>query len=77
MTTEELAELLQNVLLDAAECDEDELAEVGFPREVTELDRVQTFGEVGMLSGNAGLVVTLADGSEYQLQIVQSKRADS
>jgi len=35
--------------------------------------RVQTYDEVGMLTKDAGLVVTMADGSEFQLTVVQSQ----
>lgn len=34
---------------------------------------VQTFGEAGLLTNNCGLVVEMEDGSEYQIQILQSK----
>jgi hypothetical protein len=37
--------------------------------------RVQTFREVGMLTKNEGLVVKMADGSEFQITIVQSEYA--
>jgi len=36
--------------------------------------RVSTFEESGVLTMNAGLVVKLADGNEFQLTIVQSDR---
>ena len=35
---------------------------------------VQTFREVGMLTNDTGLVVTMKDGSEFQLTVVQSRR---
>jgi hypothetical protein len=34
---------------------------------------VQSFRATGVLSGNEGLVVRLADGSEFQVTIVQSR----
>lgn len=34
--------------------------------------RVVTYEQVGMLTGNSGLVVTMEDGSEFQITIVQS-----
>jgi len=37
---------------------------------------VETFEHSGVMTGNAGLVISLEDGSEYQLRITQSKRAD-
>lgn len=45
--------------------------------EITEwLDRPAscvTFGEAGLLTSNEGVVLTLEDGSEYQITIVQSR----
>ena len=35
--------------------------------------RVQTFEEAGVMTYNKGLVITLPDGSEFQLTIVQSR----
>ena len=34
--------------------------------------RVETFANAGVMTYNKGLVITLPDGSEYQLTIVQS-----
>ena len=35
--------------------------------------RVETFANAGVMTYNKGLVITLPDGSEYQLTIVQSR----
>ena len=35
--------------------------------------RVETYEQAGVLTYNKGLVITLPDGSEYQLTIVQSR----
>ena len=35
--------------------------------------RVQTFEEAGVMTYNKGLVITLPDGSEFQVTIVQSR----
>jgi len=40
-----------------------------------EIRRVETFEEVGMLTNDAGLVITMQDGSEFQVTIVQSRLA--
>jgi hypothetical protein len=40
-----------------------------------EVVRVDTYAEEGMLTNNAGLVVSLADGSQYQLTVVQSRES--
>jgi alpha-D-ribose 1-methylphosphonate 5-triphosphate diphosphatase PhnM len=39
------------------------------------IDRVETFEENGVLAMNKGLVVRMEDGSEFQVTVVQSKRA--
>ena len=35
--------------------------------------RVRTFEDAGVMTYNKGLVITLPDGSEFQLTIVQSR----
>ena len=35
--------------------------------------RVQTYSEAGIMTSSKGLVITLPDGSEYQLTIVRSR----
>ena len=35
--------------------------------------RIHTFSEAGLLTRDKGLVITLPDGTEYQLTIVQSR----
>lgn len=35
--------------------------------------RVQSFCEAGLMTSNNGLVITLPNGSEFQLTIVQSR----
>ena len=35
--------------------------------------RVRTFAEAGVLTYNKGLVISLPDGTEFQLTIVQSR----
>ena len=37
--------------------------------------QVRSFRDEGVLTSNAGIVVTLEDGSEFQVTIVQSERA--
>lgn len=47
----------------------------GWSREDTALEsiRVKTYAQAGVLSGNKGLVITLPDGSEFQVTIIQSR----
>ena len=35
--------------------------------------RVQTFAEAGLMTRDCGLVISLPDGSEFQLTIIQSR----
>ncbi len=35
--------------------------------------RVRTYGQAGLLTGNSGLLITLPDGSEFQITIVRSR----
>lgn len=38
-----------------------------------DLQSVETFEEAGVLTGNKGLVLRMADGSEFQVTLVQSR----
>jgi hypothetical protein len=58
MAEQEFMQLLMAILDDAA------------GDEVAEWD---TFANMGVLTANKGLVVTMDDGSEFQLTIVQSR----
>jgi hypothetical protein len=62
METTEVQELLLDVILEVQ--DED-----SFP----ELDRAESFEEAGILTTDAGLVLRMRDGSEFQLTIRQSR----
>ena len=53
----------------------DEMVADNFSEEFSSLENVSTFEESGILTTNKGLVIRLADGSEYQLTIVKSKNA--
>jgi hypothetical protein len=37
------------------------------------IEQVRTFDQAGLLTGNPGLVLTMDDGTEFQVSIVQSK----
>jgi hypothetical protein len=62
---EQIQECLRNLL--QGEAYEDVITD-----ELEDL-RVRSFEEDGVLTNDKGLVITLADGSEYQLTIVQSR----
>jgi hypothetical protein len=67
----ELQDALKTLLEEVANVDDEERAEMGIPDEV--VLRVRTFADEGLLTGNAGLVVTAKDGSEFQITIVRSR----
>ena len=47
--------------------------EVATDEEEFPVDRIATFAEVGALTHNQGLVVTMNDGSVFELTIVQAR----
>ena len=55
----------------AAALDEDACAEV--PDGIEELCAIRTFAQAGVFTSNPGLVLHLEDGSEFQVEIVQSR----
>jgi len=57
-------ENLENILIDALEYYQEE--------EGTKI-KTRTYSDVGMLTTDRGLVVSLPDGSQFQVTIVQSK----
>ena len=57
------AEKLETILIDALEYYQDE--------EGSKI-KTRTYSDVGMLTTDRGLVVTLPDGSQFQVTIVQS-----
>jgi hypothetical protein len=63
MTTTEFVEYLDEALLNASDEWESENPIVG----------TGTFGSVGMLTKNEGLVVRFHDGTEFQVTVVKSR----
>ena len=71
MNEHELQDALKGLLDDVAFMDDEERAEAGISDEL--VLRVSTFADEGVLTTDAGLVVTAKDGSEFQITIVRSK----
>ena len=71
MDEHELQDALKGLLDDVAFMDDEERAEAGISDEL--VLRVSTFADEGVLTTDAGLVVTARDGSEFQITIVRSK----
>ena len=43
--------------------------------DVEQVEQIRTFEDSGVLTRNRGLVITMNDGSEFQVTIVQSRNA--
>ena len=71
MNEHELQDALKGLLDDVAFMDDEERAEAGISDEL--VLRISTFADEGVLTTDAGLVVTAKDGSEFQITIVRSK----
>ena len=76
MTENEFQNALKTLLEELSFMDDEDRSDAGLPDELATCGQVATFEEQGVLTRNAGLVVHLKDGSEFQLTIVQSKPAD-
>ena len=73
MDEHELQDALKSLLREIALMNEDEAGDANVPDDLVNLRRVRTYEEDGVLTQNAGLVVTTADGSEFELTIVRSR----
>ncbi len=73
MNETELQDTLRTLLQELSYMDTDDLDHFDIPCELAEIERIRTFDEAGVLTQDAGLVITTADGSEFQLTIVQSR----
>lgn len=66
MTAEELAEVLEDLLRSVADDDDGDVGEFRGAR-------LASFASSGLLTGAPGVVITLVDGSEFQVTVVQSR----
>jgi hypothetical protein len=67
MTAHEVADTIVGMLSEAEYDDESEFFE-SYP-----FDRITSCEEAGVLTTDAGFVVRTADGSEFQITVVQSR----
>ena len=74
MTTKDVQALIESVLFNAAE-DEDfrDAVDIDDSAEALEGAVVRSFSDAGLLTRDAGLVLRLKDGTEFQISIVQSR----
>lgn len=73
MNEKELQDALKTLLREIALMDEDKASDAGVPDDLVNLRRVRTYEEDGVLTNNAGLVITTAGGDEFQISIVRSR----
>ena len=73
MDERELQDALKTLLEEIAFMDEEDREDAGLGGDLAGVKRVRTFDEEGVLTNNAGLVITTADGSEFQLTVVRSR----
>jgi len=69
----ELQDALKNLLEEIAFMDEEDRQEAGLDGDLADVKRVRTYEEEGVLTHDAGLVITTTDGGEFQLTIVRSR----
>jgi hypothetical protein len=68
----ELQDALKNLLEEIAGMDDEDREDAGLGDGLADVKRVRTYEEEGVLTHNAGLVITTTDG-EFQLTIVRSR----
>jgi hypothetical protein len=69
----ELQDALKTLLEEIAFMDAEDRQDAGLGDDLSGVKRVRTFEEEGVLTHDAGLVITTADGGEFQLTIVRSR----
>jgi hypothetical protein len=69
----QLQDALGGLLREIALMEERDASALGVPDDLVNLRRVRTYQDDGVLTNNAGLVVTTADGSEFEITIVRSR----
>ena len=65
MNAQDIEEMLEGIIDESTDNEDSSFGEY--------IKSVRSFSSAGMLSMNKGLVLTMQDGSEFQITIVQSK----
>lgn len=73
MNDTELQRTLKTLLDEISYMDSDDLAQFTLSGELADIEHVCTFDEAGLMTQDAGLVITTNDGNEFQLSIRQSR----
>jgi len=73
MNDHEFQDALKALLDEIACMDGDDLEQFDLPDDLGGIEHVRTFDEAGVLTQNAGLVIAMADRSEWQVTVVRSR----
>jgi len=73
MNDHEFQDALKALLDEIACMDGDDLEQFDLPDDLDGIEHVRTFVEAGVLTQNAGLVIEMADRSEWQVTVVRSR----
>ena len=73
MDEHQLQDALKALIEEVASMDAEDRQNAGIGNELAGMEGVRTFEEEGVLTDNAGLVITTAGGREFQLTIVRSR----
>ena len=73
MNEQEFQDALKTALRELAWMAEDNEYPDTLPVDLAEVREVRTFDEAGVLTHNKGLVLTLADSTELQVTVIQSR----
>lgn len=65
---------LSEILIDMLNEQIADLDDAGFPMSELSCASVETFADADVLADDPGFVVTLSDGSEFQITVVQTRR---
>ena len=73
MDEHELQDALKTLLEEVSFMEDEDREDAGLGEDLADVECVRTFEEEGVLTSDAGLVITMADGSQYQLTLVRSR----
>jgi len=73
MNETEMPDALKTLLEEITYMDADDRGQFGVPDELADIENISTFADAGPMTNNAGVVLKLADGSEFQVAVVQSR----
>jgi len=73
MNDHEFQDTLRRLLNEIACMEADDLDQSGLPQDLGGIEDVRTFDEADVLTQNAGLVIEMADRTEFQITIIRSR----